>query len=480
MWSLCTSRCCGVQADSAMQCVADLHLHSKYSRAVSGQMVPSQMAYWAARKGIKLIATGDWTHPLWLRELESGLEEAGEGVYKLNDRFGEKEGVFFLLSTELSCIYKQGDRVRKIHILVLVPSFDVAERVSEKLRMVGVNLMSDGRPIMGLSARSLTELVLGVDENCLLIPAHAWTPHFSVFGSIGGFDSLEECFGEYSKYIYAVETGLSSDPGMNWRVKELDGRNILSFSDAHSPSKLGREATVFEIPGGQLSYEAIYQAIAGPAARHLHGEPPANKHGAPAAEAHRRASPAVAYTIEFYPEEGKYHLTGHRNCGVKYSPGETKKLGSTCPVCGKKLTIGVMHRVEELADEKSQEQSTKFETDDFRVRWVRHPEEKRPPFVMLVPLQEILSEVLGSGVSSKSVQNEYERLVSSGISEFDILLKTDLLDIERFAGVRLREAIEKVRCGNIFIDPGYDGVFGKVKIWGEVEKPSGFEQTSLF
>lgn len=408
-----------------MEIIADLHLHSKYSRAVSQQMVIPEIARWAAKKGIGLVGTGDWTHPLWLRELRENLEEAGEGVYKLKAK-SEKlkvKNVCFLLSTEISSIYTQDGKPHRIHNLVLAPSFSVVEKINEKLRNRGVNLLSDGRPTTRISSRDLTELVMGVDKDCLVISAHVWTPWYSLYGSQSGFDSIDECYQDMANYIYAIETGLSSSPAMNWRIAELDKRSIVSFSDAHSPQKLGREATVFEIEDiKKLRYGDIKGAL-------VSGE-------------------HIAYTIEFYPEEGKYHYTGHRSCGVKQSPEETKKLGTTCPVCGRQLTVGVMHRVEELASRPGDYQP-----------------ENRPPYKMLVPLMEILAEALESSVSSQVVETEYHRLITYFGSELEVLLKVTVEEIAKISGERVAEGVKKVREGKIFVDPGYDGVFGTVKIW---------------
>ncbi|TSC53856.1 MAG: UvrD/REP helicase, partial [Microgenomates group bacterium LiPW_16] len=321
-----------------MRIIADLHLHSKYSRAVSQEMVLPQIATWAQKKGIGLVGTGDWTHPLWLREIKANLEEVAPGLYALKGeslRSGIKNftpprdsrGIspLFILATEISSIYSQGGRLRRIHSLILAPSIEIVEKINKALVGRGANLMSDGRPVTGIPAQELVKLILSVDENSLIIPAHIWTPWFSLYGSESGFDSIDECFGEQAKFIYAIETGLSSDPAMNWRIAELDKRNIVSFSDAHSGPKLGREATVFEISDelGVMSYETIRKALT----------------PNPKPITHNQAR--IAFTIEFHPEEGKYHYTGHRDCGVRQSPEETKRLGEICPVCGKHLTIGV-------------------------------------------------------------------------------------------------------------------------------------------
>lgn len=415
-----------------MELIADLHLHSKYSRAVSKQMVIPEMARWAKKKGIDLVGTSDWTHPLWLRELRNDLIEVSEGVYAAKE---DPKGPRFLLVTEIASIYSQGGKGHRIHNLVLAPNFEMVEEINKQLRGHGVKLLSDGRPMTGLSSLELCELVFSVSKECLVIPAHAWTPWFSLYGSRSGFDSIKECFGQFTDQIYAIETGLSSNPAMNWRIEELDKRSIVSFSDAHSPQKLGREATVLAMEKDRYTYQDVAHAI---------------KEG------------KIASTIEFYPEEGKYHYTGHRNCQVKQSPEETKKLGTTCPVCGKPLTVGVMHRVEELATRPA----------DYQPK-------NRPPYKMLVPLMEILSESLGAGVSSQTVVNEYNRLTGRLGSELAILLKTDPLEIAKIAGEKIAQGVKKVRDGEIVVDPGYDGVFGTVKIWGEKEAEEK-KQMSLF
>lgn len=456
-----------------MQLVTDLHSHSKYSRAVSPQMVLPVIAQWCVTKGINVVGTGDFTHPLWIKELESQLDEAGEGLYKLkkwevgnasgseNEKWGEtlknsphtsKPTLhilpLFLLTTEVAAIYSQGGKGRRIHLLIFAPNFGAVQKINKELTRRGANLFSDGRPILGMSARDVTRIALEADERCLVIPAHAWTPWFSLYGSMSGFDSIEECFGDLASHIYGIETGLSSDPAMNWRIADLEGRAILSFSDAHSPAKLGRELTVFELP--EVSYEMIRKVIvAGPATL-----PPA---------------PSVAYTIEFYPEEGKYHYTGHRNCGVRHSPEETKKLGVLCPKCRRPLTVGVMHRVEQLARQAKNEELARpldgiTKSDDYGVRWVESAD-GRPKYTMIVPLLEILSESIHSLVSSQRVLNEYKKLTGEYKNELAVLLGTKPEEIERISGPKIREAIEKVRSGNIVIDPGFDGEFGKVRIW---------------
>lgn len=432
-----------------MQVVADLEVHSKYARAVSSQMVLPTIAQWGKKKGIDLLGTGDFTHPIWIREIQANLVEAGDGIYALKD---DIQGPKFLLTSEISSIFSQNGRLHRIHTMVFAPNLNVVEKMNKMLLAAGCNLMSDGRPMVGLSCRQLAEIALSASEDCLIIPAHVWTPWFGFYGSKGGCDSLEEGFGEFSKYIYAVETGLSSDPAMNWRIGELENRQIVSFSDAHSPAKLGREATVFEVP--EVNYENVRRAIIGDG--------------------------GISYTIEFYPEEGKYHFTGHRNCGVRQTPGETRLRGTTCHVCGKPLTVGVMHRVEDLANGEIE---VSILEDDYGVKWVHPKEKNRPPYVMMVPLVEILAEALEVGISSQKVLNEYEKLTQSLGPEFEILLQTKAEEIERISGAKVREAVEKVRSGDIFIDPGYDGVFGKVKIWQGGDKEelvSQKDQLGLF
>ncbi len=436
-----------------MKVIADLHLHSKYSRAVSQEMVLPQIGEWAKRKGIGLIGTGDWTHPLWLREIKANLEETAPGIYGLK---GGDKSVAFILSTEISSIYSQAGKLHRIHNVVLAPSVEVVDKLNKALMARGANLMSDGRPVTGIPAGELVKLVLSVDENCLFIPAHVWTPWFSLYGSQSGFDSVDECFGEMAKYIYAVETGLSSDPAMNWRIAELDSRSIVSSSDAHSGPKLGREATVFELK--DLSFSAVREALV-----------------------EKKGDNQIIQTLEFYPEEGKYHFTGHRDCKVRQSPEETAKMGETCPVCGKHLTIGVVHRVEKLA---TRTVKTQIETDKFGVRWIKNADQTtRPPYAMLVPLQEILAEALGGLPTSQNIKNEYQKLTGQLGGEFKILLEKSPEEIAKVSGPKVAEGIKKVRAGQIVVEPGYDGVFGVVKIWSSEkteDKSDEEKQMSLF
>ncbi|MFZ5366093.1 MAG: endonuclease Q family protein [Patescibacteria group bacterium] len=472
-----------------MQITADLHFHSKYSRAVSQQMVLPEIAKWANFKGIDLVTTADFTHPLWLREIKANLEEKREGIYRVKGQ----EKPLFLLTTEISSIYTQNGKLRRIHNLVFAPNLEEAEKIETELARRG-NVMSDGRPIFGLSARDIADLILNLSPEALIVPAHCWTPHFALYGSESGFDSIEECFGDMAKNIYAVETGLSSSPEMNWRVGELDRRSIISCSDAHSGAKLGREATVFEIEDiKKLRYEDIREAIRSGGGKWEMGR----EVGVGSEE--KRGKPHISYTIEFYPEEGKYHYTGHRNCNVRQSPEETRRLGEVCPVCGKHLTVGVMHRVEELAtreisafakasaDKKNEKPASptgglKIKNDEKEVKWIGY--ENRPPYVMLVPLLEILAESLNTIISSQKVISEYRKLTENFRGEFGVLLNTDISEIAKISGLRIAEGIKKVRSGDIVVDPGYDGVFGTVKIWPEgkdvAKEEEEKEQLALF
>lgn len=398
--------------------VADIHLHSSFARATSHSLNFDTLASWAKLKGIHLLASGDFTHPQQFRDTKNKLKEDGQGFF-------DHDGVKFVLGTEISSIYTQGGKQRRIHTLLFFPEIKNVEEFNSALGKKA-NLSSDGRPIIGLSARDLLELSLSVNEKAIFIPAHAWTPWFSLYGSNSGFDSIEECFGDLTKYVYAVETGLSSDPAMNWRIKELDNRSIVSFSDLHSCPKMGREATVFD---SDLSYNGLLDAL---------------------------KKQKIAFTIEFFPEEGKYHYTGHRNCKVRLSPQETAKNGIICPKCNRRLTVGVMQRVEELAESKRPE--------GFK-------EKKRPGFKRLVPLLEILAEALDSQPQSQKVNLEYKNLVDNFGSELAILLRVPLPDLEKTASIyKIVEGIKKVRDGNIVVEPGYDGVYGTVKIWQDEVK----------
>lgn len=445
-----------------MRFITDLHVHSKYSRATSKSLDIKNNAQWAKWKGIDVVGTGDFTHPVWLSELKQDLEEdpKHKGLYQLKDeetrkKLGEENAPRFLLSVETSHIYKGSGQTRRVHLVTLAPDFSIVEQIQQALLKKNVNISSDGRPIMGLSCPEYMDLVLTVDENCLIIPAHIWTPWFSLYGSMSGFDRLRECFQEFSPYIYAIETGLSSDPAMNWRVKELDEKSIVSFSDAHSPAKLGREVTVIE---GDLSYAGITEAL---------------RSDSRTSDVDQKTSDVSAgriiSTIEFYPEEGKYHYDGHRNCSIRQSPEDTAKIGNKCPACGKNLTLGVMHRVEDLAVRKISIDQLNVRFDESGVKWIGTPRGLKPPYAMLVPLLEILSEALNVGVNTKSVNEIYQKMINAFGSEFKVLLEINVDEIEKSFDLRITEAIRRVRAGELNINPGFDGEFGEVKIFGEDE-----------
>jgi uncharacterized protein (TIGR00375 family) len=416
-----------------MRIIADFHLHSKYSRATSKEMEVETLARWAKKKGIGLVGTGDFTHPTYLTELRSKLEPIGNGFLRLKK---EDQGVQFILTAEVSNIYNQAGKTRRIHTLLFAPSLEAAQAVSSKLGTLG-KISSDGRPIFGFSAKDLAKMILDLSPDCMLIPAHAWTPWFSIFGANSGFDSIEECFGESAPFICAIETGLSSDPEMNWRLSALDRITLISNSDAHSPNRLGREANVFD---GPLEYRTLTEILRTKDRRRF------------------------LYTIEFFPEEGKYHYDGHRDCGIVFAPGQTRAHQYLCPKCHKKLTVGVVHRVEELAD---------------------RPEGFIPknaiPSLHLIPLEEVVAEALGQRVATKAVEAEYERLVERGGSEFQILLDAAPDELQGFAPPRVSEAIVRMRQGKVSILPGHDGVYGKIKLFpeeGSDEKSE--EQLKLF
>lgn len=401
-----------------MKFAADLHLHSAYARATSKNLNFDSLTLWAKKKGIDLLSSADFTHPAWFRETKEKLKDSGNGLFSYN-------GLNFVLGAEVSCIFSQGGKLRRVHLLLYAPSIAAAEKINSELGKRG-KLASDGRPILGLSARTVLEIILEADPESIMIPAHAWTPWFGVLGQNGGFSSLEECFGDLSKYVYAIETGLSSDPEMNWRVKELDNRSIVSFSDAHSAPKMGRELTIFDT---DLDYQSILKAL---------------------------QKQKINSTLEFFPEEGKYHYNGHRNCNFKETPEQTLKRDMLCPVCRRPLTIGVMHRVAQLA-EKDRPEGYKA-TD-------------RPGFNKLVPLQEVIAEAIRAPVTSAKVQIPFENLINNFENEIEILTSVDPLEVSRVAeNERIGEALQKMRSGEIFIDPGYDGVYGKVHIWPPDEK----------
>ena len=421
-----------------MAYVADLHIHSRFSRACSPQLNVPNLVEWAKYKGINVLGTGDFLHPLWFAELKKDLTEDGTGFLKHNS-----SEIRFVLTVEIASIYTHQGKGRRVHNLVFMPDFASAERFQKELLSRRANLGSDGRPIVGISSKDLLSLSLQASEKALFIPAHAWTPWFGIYGSESGYDSMEDCFEDLTEYVYGIETGLSSDPAMNWRVTELDKKSILSFSDAHSLPNLGRESTVFseDLSGG---YSGMFRAI---------------------------REQKIAGTLEFYPEEGKYHYTGHRNCNVKYTPEDTKKKGTICPKCGRGLTVGVMERVEALADRGVGELG---ESRDEGV--IKSKNLDRPGYRMLVPLHQVIAEAFGNAPTSQRVLNEYKKLVTTLGGEIKVLTKVSLEEIAKISGEKIAEGVDRDRKGDLVIDPGYDGVYGVVKIWKEGEESTKEEQ----
>jgi uncharacterized protein (TIGR00375 family) len=411
---------------------ADLHVHSKYSRATSRDADLEHLALWARRKGITVVGTGDFTHPAWWQEIRDKLMPAEPGLFRLRpeiEREVERQlppschgPTRFLLEVEISTIYKKGDRTRKIHHLIYAASLETAGRIRERLGAIG-NISSDGRPILGLDSRHLLEITLTSGPDAYLVPAHVWTPWFAVLGSKSGFDSVEECYGDLASHIFAVETGLSSDPPMNWRVSRLDRFTLVSNSDAHSPPMLGREACSFDT---DLDYFAIRRAL--------------------------ETGEGYGGTVEFFPEEGKYHLDGHRACNVRLEPPETRRLEGRCPACGKPLTVGVMHRVEELADRPEDAPTA-------------GRQERTDPYRCLVPLPEILGEIHGVGPKSRTVEQSVAQLVARLGPELDILERLPLDEVARAGSPLFLEALTRLRAGDVRRDAGYDGEYGVIRLF---------------
>ena len=424
-----------------MEFIADFHIHSKYSRATSRDMDLEALDRWAKIKGITVLGTGDFTHPEWFRNLKEKLEPAEPGLFclKVSSKVaGGSSNIRFILTAEISCIYSKKGKVRKIHTLVFAPSFEAVEKINTFLGATG-NLKSDGRPILGMDVKELAKIVLDSSPECLVIPAHAWTPWFSIFGSKSGFDSIEECFEDFSKYIFAIETGLSSDPAMNWRLSALDKITLISNSDSHSPSRIGREANIFQ--SNSLSYQSIASAL----------------------KKENLKDSKLISTIEFFPEEGKYHFDGHRLCEVSLSPKESKRYNNICPKCGKPLTIGVLNRVEELADRP----------EGFIL-------ESAPTYKSLIPLEEIIADALRSTVVSKRVAEEYKNLIKKIGNEFNAILRASRSDLEKATLPEIAEGIMRVREGRVNIAPGYDGTYGKISIFGKEETKTKINQKTLF
>lgn len=410
-----------------MKQIADLHIHSRYSMATSKDGTPEMLDLWARKKGITLLGTGDMTHPIWRQELKAKLIPAEQGLFRLKEEYVLPEAARypgkaprFVLSGEISSIYKKGGKTRKVHSLILLPGFDEADAFAARLEKIG-NIHSDGRPILGLPCHDLLEIMLEVSEEGIYIPAHIWTPHFSLFGAKSGFDTIEECFEELTPYIHALETGLSSDPAMNWQISALDGYQLVSHSDAHSPSKLGREADLLDI---ELSYQGLWDAV--------------------------QNGKGLEGTIEFFPEEGKYHFDGHRKCGVCLSPKEAEMYNGICPVCGKKLTMGVDHRILQLSD---RDESSAVMPESGR------------PYESLMPLLEVISACVGFSTGSKKVQGQYEALLERLGAEFTILREVPPEDIRKAGGEVLAEGIRRLRAGEVVRKPGSDGEYGKIELF---------------
>jgi len=417
--------------------IADFHIHSKYSRATSQDCIPEMLDLWARRKGLGIIGTGDFTHAAWREDLKLKLIPAEEGLYTLKDEFSKEEYIpgenlkpRFLVSGEISSIYKKNGKVRKVHSLILLPGLEEAEALSHKLESIG-NLHSDGRPILGLDCKDLLEITLEVCSSAIFIPAHIWTPHFSVFGAYSGFDDIRECFEDLTEQIFALETGLSSDPPMNWRISALDRYTLVSNSDAHSPANLAREANLFNT---DLSYRAISRAL------------------------QNRNTGEFPGTIEFFPEEGKYHYDGHRNCKVCLKPEETRNVSGICPVCGSKLIVGVLHRVEELADRR----------EGFVPPAARQ-------YQSLVPLPEVIAASIGLSPASGKVKQQYLEMIQNIGPELFILREAELSEIELKAGLMVAEGIHRLRTGKVEKQPGYDGEYGKISVLNkeEIDRLSG-------
>ncbi|NBT36604.1 MAG: DNA helicase UvrD [Actinobacteria bacterium] len=412
-----------------MRLITDWHIHSKYSRACSRDLELPKIAAMCERKGIDVAATGDWTHPAWFEHLKTNLIESEPGLYRVG-----VSPVRFMLVTEVSQIYKKGDKTRRIHNLIFSPSLETCAKVNAELDRRGLNRKSDGRPIFGIESEELYKVLKSIDERIIVIPAHAWTPWYSVFGSKSGFDSIEECFGSMSPYIYAIETGLSSDPKMNWQISILDSVVMISNSDAHSPDKLGREANVFDLDAP--SYDEFVRVL------------------------REQDRSKFLYTIEFFPEEGKYHLDGCANCLFSSTPAQTKKIGARCPTCKRPLTLGVEYRVNQLADRKAASVSNKI------------------PYKSIVPLKELIADSVGVGVSSKTVSDLYLRLTDRVANEFSLMLDVPIAAIAA-EDATVAEAVRRVREGRVHVVPGYDGIFGTIRAFSDDDRPKRAAQPKL-
>jgi PHP family Zn ribbon phosphoesterase len=443
-----------------MKVATDLQIHSKYARATSPRMVIDVLAEWAKIKGLQVIGTGDFTHPDWFRELKDKLVPAESGLffYKNDPNIKDGTATRFMLTCETSHIYTKNNKGRRVHMLFWTPSFAAAEKINAQLGWRG-NLRSDGRPILGIDAKDLVKIVLDADSSSLVIPAHIWTPWFSVFGSMSGFDTLQECFDELTPHIKAVETGLSSDPAMNWRQSQLDKVALVSNSDAHSPEHIGRECNVFELES--LNYKNIADAV-------ISASPEKLKElslcaSSPQTSASVGVKSAFSHTIEFYPEEGRYHFDGHRACKVRFSPKQTREAKGVCPECKKSLTIGVLYRVEQLAD---------------------RPQGYKPeffvPYKSLIPLDELIAETLSVQSKTKKVEEIYVELCKQFHGEIAVLSGTPIGNIASAGYATLAEGIQRMRDGKVSVEPGYDGEYGKIKVFNDGETKDFQSQKALF
>ncbi len=408
--------------------ILDFHIHSRFSRACSKELTFFNIAKWCQIKGVNIVGSGDFTHSAWIKEFEDSMKSNGDGLYSLKS--GEYSDVYFVLSTELSCIYKKNGKVRRIHVCILMSSIDSVKKFNQELVGRGKNLKSDGRPILGMDVIEVLQIALAIDNKSLIIPAHIWTPWFSALGLKSGFDSIEECFEEYLRYIFAVETGLSSDPKMNWRLSSLDNYLCVSNSDAHSLENIGREANVIMLE--KFSYNEIYNIFK------------------------NKDKNKFLFTIEFYPQEGTYYNDGHRKCKINLDPKKSTEQKNICPVCKKELTRGVLHRIEELSD-RNEEEIEKLERDNYFI-----------PFINLIGLKKIISESFRVGRNSKRVDNLYFEMIKKFGNEFNILLNVSFDELKCF-DYRIADAIKRVRENKVNLIPGYDGEYGKINIFSESE-----------
>ena len=472
-----------------MQYIADLHLHSKYSRATSKDLNIEGLYKGAKIKGIDLIGTGDFTFPAYIKEMERELEpiESAPGFYQFKRKDeviahvgGEQKDPKFLITSEIANIYKRGGKARRMHTCVWAPGLEEVKELNKQLDKIG-NIKSDGRPILGMDVEDMARLIWSVSKDFIIIPAHAWTPWFAIFGSKSGFDAIEECFGGLSDRIYAIETGLSSDPAMNWRLSQLDNISLVSNSDAHSLPNLGREATVFEL--NKLSVKNIERALNKHHSISLHNESykstrdssargvPLGRNDKSTSQHYGEKEKTIVYTIEFYPQEGKYHFDGHRACNFSCDPRETKRLKGICPKCKKPLVIGVDNRVEELADKD----------EPHLRRGFGGQAKQNGAYKYIVPLQEIIADAMNQNKNTKRVQKTYDEMIKQIDNEFNILLHTPLEKIKSFGINELAEGIRRMRVGEIHIEPGYDGEYGVVSLFKKDEQISAKNrQKSLF